>query len=46
MPRSEQEALVRMLPNVAFKVYRDTGHALHWERPDEFVRDLVAFVTG
>lgn len=45
MPRREQEAFVRMFPNVVFKVYRETGHALHWERPDEFVRDLVAFVT-
>ena len=41
-----QEAFVRMFPNVAFKVYRETGHALHWERPAEFARDLVAFVTG
>ena len=46
MPRREQEAFVRMFPNVLFKVYRETGHALHWERPDEFVRDLVAFVTS
>jgi pimeloyl-ACP methyl ester carboxylesterase len=34
-----------MFPDVVFKVYRDTGHALHWERPDEFARDLVAFMN-
>lgn len=46
MPRAEQESFVRMFPNVTFKVYRETGHALHWERPAEFARDLIAFVTS
>jgi pimeloyl-ACP methyl ester carboxylesterase len=46
MPRTEQDALVRMFPTVVFKVYRDTGHALHWERPAEFTRDLVGFMTS
>lgn len=44
MPRSEQDALVKMFPDVVFKVYRDTGHALHWERPAKFARDLLDFV--
>jgi hypothetical protein len=26
------------------KVYGATGHALHWERPEWFARDLEAFV--
>ena len=45
MPRSEQDALVKMLPHVVLKVYAETGHALHWERPAEFARDLLAFMA-
>jgi hypothetical protein len=26
-------------------VYPETGHALHWERPSEFVSDLEEFIT-
>jgi len=44
-PRSEQEALVAAIPGAVLKVYPETGHALHWERPDEFVRDLEAFLA-
>ncbi len=43
-PRAEQDALVKMLPAAEFTVYPETGHALHWERPQEFVRDLHAFM--
>ena len=42
--RSEQDALLGALPQAASRVYPDTGHALHWERPDEFIRDLNAFL--
>jgi len=42
--RAEQDALVAMLPNATLKVYAETGHALHWERPAEFARDLQAFM--
>ena len=41
--RSEQEALVAALPIASLKVYRETGHAPHWERPKEVVRDLERF---
>ena len=41
--RSEQEALVAAIPGALLKVYPETGHALHWERPEEFVRDLEGF---
>jgi non-heme chloroperoxidase len=44
-PRSEQEALVAAIPGAVLKVYPETGHALHWEHPDEFVRDLEAFLA-
>jgi pimeloyl-ACP methyl ester carboxylesterase len=42
--RGEQEALVEALPVASLKVYRETGHAPHWERPREVVRDLERFL--
>jgi pimeloyl-ACP methyl ester carboxylesterase/tetratricopeptide (TPR) repeat protein len=44
-PRSEQDALVSALRNSTLKVYPNTGHALHWERPERFVQDLQAFIN-
>ena len=44
-PRSEQDLLVSGLRNSTLKVYTDTGHALHWERPERFARDLQAFIN-
>lgn len=44
-PRSEQESLVSALKNSKLKVYADTGHALHWERPEWFARDLQEFIN-
>jgi pimeloyl-ACP methyl ester carboxylesterase len=26
-------------------VYENAGHALHWEEPERFAADLVAFAT-
>ena len=43
-PRAEQDALVQKLGNAALKVYEETGHSPHWERPDEFVKDLEDFI--
>lgn len=43
-PRRDQEALAASIPNAVLKVYAETGHALHWEQPERFVRDLVAFI--
>jgi non-heme chloroperoxidase len=42
--RAEQDALVRMLGTATLTVYPETGHNPHWERPDDVVRDLVAFL--
>lgn len=42
-PRSEQDALVRTIPAATLQVYSETGHALHWERPQEFVADVLRF---
>jgi non-heme chloroperoxidase len=44
--RAAQDALVVGVPNGISKLYPETGHALHWERPDEFVRDLEAFINS
>ncbi len=43
-PREEQERLAREIPDVALKVYPETGHSVHWERPEEVVRDLEVFM--
>jgi pimeloyl-ACP methyl ester carboxylesterase len=43
-PRTEQDALVKMIGTAELTLYRETGHAPHWERPEEFVRDLHAFM--
>lgn len=43
--RAAQDAQVAGLANAVLKVYPETGHALHWERPGEFVSDLEEFVT-
>ncbi len=42
--RSEQQALVAALPIASLKVYRETGHVPHWERPKEVVSDLEGFL--
>ncbi|HET7113158.1 MAG TPA: alpha/beta fold hydrolase, partial [Pyrinomonadaceae bacterium] len=44
-PRSEQELLLAALPNARLKVYEDTGHAMHWERPARFAKDLQEFMN-
>ena len=41
---SEQEALLRMIPTARLKTFKDTGHAVHWERPAAFVKDVLAFI--
>jgi len=42
--RAAQDALVAGLANAVLKVYPETGHALHWERPSEFVSGLEEFI--
>jgi non-heme chloroperoxidase len=43
-PREEQEGLAREIPDATLKVYPESSHAIHWERPEEVVRDLEAFM--
>ena len=44
-PRSEQDLLVSELKNSTLKVYADTGHAPHWERPERYTKDLQEFIN-
>jgi pimeloyl-ACP methyl ester carboxylesterase len=44
-PRSEQDLLVSALRNSVLKVYPDTGHSPHWERPERFAKDLQEFIN-
>jgi non-heme chloroperoxidase len=42
--REDSERLAAAIPGATLKVYPETGHAVHWERPEQFVRDLEAFM--
>ena len=42
--RAEQHALVALLGTATLIAYPETGHAPHWERPDDVARDLAAFI--
>ncbi len=42
--RADEDALVSKITGSKLMVYADTGHALHWERPERFSKDLVEFV--
>jgi non-heme chloroperoxidase len=43
-PREEEERLARTIPDATLKAHPETGHAMHWERLEEVVRDLEAFM--
>ena len=43
-PREEQERLAAAISGATFRVYPETGHAVHWDRPEWVVRDLEAFM--
>ncbi len=38
------DALAATVPNVRIELYPGAGHATHWEHPDRFASDLVAFI--
>ncbi len=44
--RDDEDTLMKMLPNAKFSAYPETGHALHWERPERFARELLALVQA
>jgi non-heme chloroperoxidase len=43
--KSDQDELLKIIPASRLIAYPNTGHALHWEQPERFARDLTAFVT-
>ena len=43
-PREDQERLAAAIPRATLKVYPETGHAVHWDRPEWVVRDLEEFM--
>jgi non-heme chloroperoxidase len=45
-PREEQERLAAAISHASLKIYPDTGHAVHWDRPEWVVRDLEEFMKG
>ena len=44
--RTDEDLLVKTVPNAVLKVYPDTGHALHWEQPEKFTQDLLSFIAS
>jgi pimeloyl-ACP methyl ester carboxylesterase len=42
-PRSDQEMLATTIAGATLSVYAGAGHALHWEEPERFGADLVAW---
>ncbi len=43
-PPADAEALRGIVPESFLRMYPGTGHAVHWEHPDRFVADLLAFI--
>lgn len=41
---NEQIRLAAEYPNVKLRLIDDVGHSLHWEHPQRFVQELVAFM--
>jgi pimeloyl-ACP methyl ester carboxylesterase len=44
--RGDQDALLAAIPGSRLIVYERAGHGLHWEEPERFAADLVAFVQA
>jgi non-heme chloroperoxidase len=44
LEREEQDRRAAAMPEATLKVYPETGHAVHWERPEWVVRDLEEFM--
>jgi non-heme chloroperoxidase len=42
----EQARLVAAIPGARSRVYPETGHSPHWERPERFTADLDAFMRA
>jgi pimeloyl-ACP methyl ester carboxylesterase len=45
-PENGQKTLANGIKNARLIVYEGTGHALHWEEPERFARDIALFVQS
>ena len=45
VPREDTETLLSSIARSRVSVYAGVGHALHWEQPARFARELVAFAA-
>ena len=43
--KDDEDVLVKTIPNAKFKLYAETGHALHWEQPERFTKDMLDFIA-
>jgi pimeloyl-ACP methyl ester carboxylesterase len=46
VPREDQELILAALPGARLAVYENTGHLVHWERPERVAGDIATFVAG
>jgi non-heme chloroperoxidase len=46
LPPQEQQRLAAAIPGARSRVYPETGHSPHWERPERFAADLDAFMRA
>jgi non-heme chloroperoxidase len=44
--RAAQDRLREVMPKAQFIAYEGSGHAFHWEDPEQFTKDLVPFLTS
>lgn len=44
MPRDEQDVLTAHYGTARLRIYSETGHAPHWERPEDVARDIAEFL--
>ena len=44
--KADEDLLVSKIAGSKLVVYPETGHALHWERPERFSSDLLNFIGG
>ena len=44
--RAAQDRLLEVMPKARLIAYEGSGHAFHWEDPEQFTRDLVPFLTS
>ncbi|HZA22700.1 MAG TPA: alpha/beta hydrolase, partial [Dehalococcoidia bacterium] len=44
--RRDHDVLLSAIAQARLVVYENAGHAAHWEEPDRFATDLVAFIES